>query len=229
MKNKMLMFGFLFFLIILISGCYETQPEAVTEASPEWNRTTQEPMPLEPVEIREYEGERLSSIRDFRENSIRGPQYIDINSYYLEVSGLVENPKNFSYDEVLDHQKYSKVLTLYCVEGWNVRLLWEGILLKDIFDEVKVKPEANTAIFYAYDGYSSSVPLDFILDNNIMIAYKQNNVTLLPENGFPFQLVAEDKAGYKWVKWIAGIRLSDNLNYRGYWESRGYSQDADVK
>ena len=220
-------------LIILISGCAETQPEAVTEASPEWNETMEsresKPIVLEEVEIIEYEGEKLGSVQDFRENSIKGPQYVDINNYQLQIEGLVEEPKNYTYDEVLEHQEYSKVVTLYCVEGWWVRIFWEGFLLKDLFDEVKVNPEANTVVFYAYDGYSTSMPLDYILDNDIMLAYKMNNITIPPERGFPFQLVAEDKAGYKWAKWITRIRISDNPNYRGYWESRGYSNDADLK
>jgi len=218
--------------ILLISGC-ATQPEAVTEASPEWNASMEpgesEPIVLEEVEIREYEGEKLGSVNDFRENSIRGPQYIDINDYKLTIEGLVEETKEYTYEEVLEHQKYSKVVTIYCVEGWNVKVFWEGILLKDLFDEVNVKPEANTVVLYARDGYSTSIPLEYIFDNNIMIAYKMNNITLPPERGFPFQLVAEDKAGYKWIKWITHIELSDDPSYRGYWESRGYSQDADLR
>jgi DMSO/TMAO reductase YedYZ molybdopterin-dependent catalytic subunit len=215
---------------ILIAGC--EQIDSQTEASPEWNGTKHpsgEPIVLDEVEIREYQGEKLGSVNDFRENSIKGPQYIDINDYQLEISGLVEEPRNYTYEQILDHQQYSKVVTLYCVEGWNVRIFWEGFLLKDLFDETKVKPEANTVILYAYDGYSTSMPLDYILDNNIMIAYMMNNVTLPPERGFPFQLVAADKAGYKWIKWITRIRLSDNPDYRGYWESRGWNQDADIK
>ena len=58
--------------------------------------------------------------------------------------------------------------------------------------------------------------------------YRMNNVTLPPERGFPFQLVAESKWGYKWIKWITAIELSDNEDYRGYWESRGYPNDADL-
>jgi DMSO/TMAO reductase YedYZ molybdopterin-dependent catalytic subunit len=114
------------------------------------------------------------------------------------------------------------------VEGWNVTLLWEGVLVKDLLDEAGILPIANTVIFYALDGYSTSLPLDFIIDNNIMIAYKMNNVTLPPERGFPFQLVAESKWGYKWIKWVTAIEVSNNFQYRGYWESRGYSNNADL-
>jgi DMSO/TMAO reductase YedYZ molybdopterin-dependent catalytic subunit len=118
---------------------------------------------------------------------------------------------------------------MHCVEGWSVTLLWEGILVEDLIAEAQVDPNATVVIFYAYDGYSTSLPLDYIIDNNIMIAYKMNNVTLPPERGYPFQLVAESKLGYKWIKWVTAIELSDNEDYRGYWESRRYSNTADVK
>jgi DMSO/TMAO reductase YedYZ molybdopterin-dependent catalytic subunit len=175
------------------------------------------------IEIREYQGERLSSINDFRENSIKGPQYLDIENYTLEITGLVENPIFYNYSDVLNHPKYSKVVTLNCVEGWSAKILWEGVLVKDILEDSKISSNANVIIFHAYDGYTTSFPLDYILDNDIIMAYKMNNATLLPQRGFPFQLVAEDKWGYKWVKWITKIELSDDENYEGYWESRGYS------
>ena len=55
-----------------------------------------------------------------------------------------------------------------------------------------------------------------------------NDEVLLPERGFPFQLVAESKWGYKWIKWIKEIELSDDENYKGFWESRGYSNSGDL-
>ena len=183
---------------------------------------------LENVEIRDYEGEDLSLISDFRENSIMGPQHINITDYRLEISGLVENPRDYTYEEVLNHRKFSKIVELHCVEGWSVKILWEGILMKDLLNEVKVSPEAKIIIFYAHDGYSTSLPLEYILNNDIIMAYKMNNVVLPPERGFPFQLVAEEKWGYKWIKWITMIELSDDVNYKGYWESRGYNQKGDV-
>ena len=87
---------------------------------------------------------------------------------------------------------------------------------------------AKVIIFHSYDGYSTSFPIEYFTRRDIMIAYKIKEVTLPPERGFPFQLVAEDKWGYKWCKWITEIELSDNEAYLGYWESRGYSNDGSL-
>jgi DMSO/TMAO reductase YedYZ molybdopterin-dependent catalytic subunit len=53
-------------------------------------------------------------------------------------------------------------------------------------------------------------------------------LVLPPERGFPFQLAAESKYGFKWIKWIMEIELSDDVDYRGYWERKGFSNDADL-
>ena len=184
---------------------------------------------LAAAEIKEYEGTDLSSIRDFRENSIKGPQQVDLENYRLKVGGLVENTLEYTLQEAIGgNQTYQKVVTLNCVEGWSVKILWEGLLVKDLIEEAKVSTEANTVIFHAYDGYTTSLPLDYITGQDIMMAYKMNGVTLPPERGAPFQLVAESKWGYKWIKWVTEIELSDDTDYEGYWESRGFSNDADL-
>jgi len=183
---------------------------------------------LTKIEVTEYEGKDLSSLTDFRENSIKGPQYINTDVYTLTIDGLVEQPNSLTYDEVLDNQKYTKVVTLHCVEGWSVDILWEGILLADLFEAVDIQESADTVIFHSEDGYSTALPLQTIMDRQLMIAYKMNGVVLPPERGFPFQLVAEDKLGYKWIKWITRIELSDDANYKGDWEQRGFDNEADV-
>jgi len=201
----------------LVTGCTMFRPD------------TSDVKELEGVEVREYQGEKLSSINDFRENSIQGPQYVDAESYRLSVTGVVANPQTYSYDQVLDNnQRYQKVVRLDCVEGWSVNILWEGVLVSDLINRSQSLPEANTVIFHAYDGYTTSLPLDYVMDNPIIMAYKMNEVTLPPERGFPFQLVAESKWGYKWIKWLTKIELSDDASYRGFWESRGYSNEADL-
>ena len=190
---------------------------------------TRPPQTLYPQEIRDYQGQNLSSISDVKENAIAGTQYINKSTYRLTVTGLVNKTLEYAYDDVVnDHQKYQKVITLYCVEGWSAKILWEGILVRDLIQEAGNLSTAKIVIFTASDGYTTSLPLDFFFTNDILLAYKMNGLVIPPERGFPFQLVAESKYGYKWIKWITKIELSDNINFQGYWESRGEPNDATV-
>ncbi len=179
-------------------------------------------------ELREYRGERLGSIADFRENSIKGVQEIDLGQYKLAITGLVENPRSFSYTELANLPRQERLVTVDCVEGWSVKALWEGIPLRELFALVRPKPGANTVIFYSQDGYSTSLALDYLLEKDIILADRINGLPLPPALGAPFILVAEGKWGYKWARWITRIELSANPDFRGFWESRGYNNLGDA-
>jgi len=187
------------------------------------------PARLPAVEVRSYNGQDLSAIANMPENAISGTQYINTSTYRLTVTGLVANTTAQTYDQVIgSHPHYEKVVTLNCVEGWSATILWEGVLVSDLVRDAGIDPRANTIIFHATDGYTTSFPLSYVMDNNILLAYKMNNVTIDAEHGYPFRLVAEDKWGYKWIKWVDNIELSANANYEGYWEQRGYSNSGNL-
>jgi DMSO/TMAO reductase YedYZ molybdopterin-dependent catalytic subunit len=182
---------------------------------------------LYPGEVRNYQGENLSSIADVYENAIKGTQHINASTYRLEITGLVNKTVEYSYDQIINEfQKYQKVVTIYCVEGWSAKILWEGFLVSDLIKEAGVNSSAVGVIFYASDGYSTELQLNYITNSSIIMAYKMNGVTIPPERGFPFQLVAESQYGYKWIKWLTRIELTNNPDYLGYWESRGYPDNA---
>jgi DMSO/TMAO reductase YedYZ molybdopterin-dependent catalytic subunit len=181
------------------------------------------------VEVRSYEGKKLDSVNAFRENSIRGPQKIDLASYRLAIKGLVGKPLSLSYEQVLAHPAYKKVVTLYCVEGWAATVLFEGVLVADLLEQAGLDPQATVVIFRAHDGYSSSLPLRYIRENKILLGYRMNEIPLPVDRGYPFQLVAEEKWGYKWIRWVTEIEASRDEKFRGYWENRGYSQKGDLK
>jgi DMSO/TMAO reductase YedYZ molybdopterin-dependent catalytic subunit len=188
-----------------------------------------QPRRLYPGEVREYQGENLSSLSAIYDNAIVGTQVINQSTYRLTVNGLVSNPKEYTYGQVLSgFQNYEKVVTIYCVEGWNAKILWQGVLVRALLNQSGVDPNAKVIIFHAADGYTTAMPVSYFYDHDIIMAYKMNGLTIPPEKGFPFQLIAESKYGYKWIKWINQIELSDNVNYLGYWESRVYSNDAGI-
>jgi DMSO/TMAO reductase YedYZ molybdopterin-dependent catalytic subunit len=192
--------------------------------------TGQEGLAPELVEIREYEGQALSSIDSFRENSIAGSQEVDVESYRLKITGLVDTTIELTYEEITGgFESHERVVTLDCVEGWSVTILWEGVRMRELFERAGPTEEAKVVILRAADGYSTSFPLSYFQENDILLALKMNGVPLPPERGFPFQLVAEGKWGYKWIKWVAEIEFSDDESHRGFWESRGYSSDGDLE
>jgi len=179
------------------------------------------------IEVREYKGQKLDPFDRAYDNSIKGPQEVDPGTFRLKVEGLVDKPLALSYEEVLALPRQEKVIVLHCVEGWSEKLLFEGVRLKDLLDLARPKPGAVKVIFWAADGYSSALPLSYLLERGIILAARINGLKLDSRRGFPFQLVAEDKLGYKWVKWVVRLELTDK-DYQGFWEQRGYSNEAPV-
>jgi len=187
------------------------------------------PQMLYPGEVRIYQGEDLSAVANVYENAIRGTQFLNDSSYRLSIDGLVSRPLQLTYNDILDnYQSFQKVITIYCVEGWQAKILWEGVLVKDLLLQAGADMNSSVVLFHASDGYTTSLPTSYLVDKNILLAYKMNNITLPPERGFPFMLVAESQYGYKWIKWLMRIEVSKDADYRGYWESRGFPNNATI-
>lgn len=205
---------------LALAGC-GSKPVAAQDAKA--------PVTLKSVEVRSYEGADLSSVNDFRENSIKGVQKVDPATYRLQLTGFVRTPLSLTIDQVVARDLYKKVVTLHCVEGWDAAILWEGVKVEDLLAAAGYDPTASTVIFTAVDGYTTSFPLPYLIDNDILLAYTMNDIPVPPERGFPFVLVAEDKWGYKWIKWLTKIEVSNDTDFRGYWEQRGYNQDGSLE
>jgi len=210
--KKLFCFGL---LLILVLSFF------MTAASPSGDRRAN-------GELKKYQGVTLGSVEDFRENSISGVQKVDLKKYRLRIDGLVKKPLSYTYDQLrsLPHQK--KLVTVHCVEGWTVTVLWEGIPFSEFAGRAGIEPGARTVIFHAVDGYTTSLDLKAVNGKNMLLADSANGITLPANLGFPLILVAEDKWGYKWARWIERIELSAQTGYRGYWEERGYNNRGDL-
>jgi DMSO/TMAO reductase YedYZ molybdopterin-dependent catalytic subunit len=223
--KRVVLFFFIILLLMFLFGC--SRPTG-TDSGIEDVMSKATGDRYSKLEIREYKGIKLDPSIGPRDNSISGIQTVDITSYAMKISGLVSQPISMTYDEILALPSFEKLITLHCVEGWDATVLWKGTLLKDIMDKAGVDQTANTVIFHCVDGYTTSLPLQFVLDKELILAYESNNITLPSALGYPFIVVAEDKLGYKWARWVNEIELSNKADYSGYWESRGYSNTADV-
>ncbi len=218
--------GIILTVLVLMASAGCGRSEINREYSKIMSRATEDR--FTETEIRDYKGVRLDPSIGPRDNSIEGIQRVEMENYVLTVKGMVENETEFTYEEVLEFPHMEKLITLYCVEGWDATILWKGVRITDLLDEAKLKPEGKILIFRCYDGYTTSLPLEEILDKDMMLAFSSNGEVLSEPLGYPFIVVAEDKLGYKWARWLVEIEVSDEVDYEGTWERRGYDNEAEI-
>jgi len=151
----------------------------------------------------------------------------DEKTWSLTVSGLVESPLNLSWQDFLGLPKVTSVSDFHCVEGWSVLdQRWQGVPFRAIVEMVKPKGEAKYVTFECDDGYTTSLPITDLLDENVLLVYKLEGRFLEPKHGGPLRLLVPKKYAYKSAMWVRKISFASEREL-GYWESQGYSDTAD--
>ena len=156
----------------------------------------------------------------------RVPKF-DPKTWDFTVEGLVENPLRLTYEEFLKLPKIESVSDFHCVTGWS-RLdnRWEGVTFNTIRDLVKPLKEAKYVTVVAEGNYTTSLPLEDLVEDDVLLAYRFDDKPLKPEHGGPLRIVVPKKYAYKSAKWVRKLRFTRKQE-RGYWEKRGYSNTAD--
>jgi DMSO/TMAO reductase YedYZ molybdopterin-dependent catalytic subunit len=153
---------------------------------------------------------------------------IDVKTYTLEISGEVEKPLKLTWEEVIKLPKSYSVSDFHCVEGWSVLdCKWEGIRFSHIIELAKPKETAKYVTFECADGYTTSLSLEELSGEDVLLAYGLGDKPLEEGTGYPLRLVVPNKYGYKSALWVTEIRFTAKKEL-GYWEKLGYSDTADV-
>jgi len=124
--------------------------------------------------------------------------------------------------------KSVSVSDFHCVEGWSVLdCKWEGVRIRDIEKLVKPKDVARAVTFECADSYTTSLFREELYGDDVLLAYKLNGEALEEGYGFPVRLVVPSKYAYKSALWVVHLRFTRGKEL-GFWERRGYSDNADV-
>ncbi|MGH7410518.1 MAG: molybdopterin-dependent oxidoreductase [Candidatus Methylomirabilis sp.] len=158
---------------------------------------------------------------------------VKAEKWSLEIKGMVERPFRLGYDELKALPAVQQYATLECISnevGGELisNALWKGVRLQVLLERAGVKPKAKKVVFTCVDGYSTGIPPTKALHPDTILAHEMNGVTLPPDHGFPVRLINPGHYGMKNPKWITGIELVDQ-DYKGYWETRGWSDESRVK
>ena len=190
-------------------------------------------------EMNEIEGisPYITSNKDFYriDTALRVPT-IEPADWSLTLDGLVENPYELSYDEILEMDLVKKDVTLTCVSneigGPLVgNAVWSGVPLSEIISKSKPLPEAQQVMCHSVDGFTAGFPIENIFDGRTaLLAVGMNGRPLPVIHGFPARLVVAGLYGYvSAVKWIKRIEICTWDGNDGYWIPRGWSKKAPIK
>lgn len=153
---------------------------------------------------------------------------LDLTEWRLIVDGEVEKFLRLDWKALLELPHVVSVSDFHCVEGWSVLdRRWGGVLFKTLVSMVKPRAGVVSVFFECADGYSTSLSLEDLLSDEVVLAYQLNGETLENSLGGPLRLVIPEKYGYKSAMWLTRIRFM-KTKLLGYWEQRGYSDTADV-
>jgi DMSO/TMAO reductase YedYZ molybdopterin-dependent catalytic subunit len=149
--------------------------------------------------------------------------------WVITVDGLVDRPLKIDHATWSSLQRLEETVDFHCVEGWTVEnVRWGGVAPALLLEKAGVKPGGKFAVFHAYGGtYLSSVPLELVTAPKTVLADKLNSEPLPAKHGGPVRLVVPDQLGYKSVKWVERIEITEAAR-AGYWEERGYPEDAPI-
>jgi len=170
-----------------------------------------------------------SEVQSLEVLQVAGVPSVSLDTWAFEVKGEVENPFKLNWNQFMQLPKTVSVSEFDCVTGWT-RLdnTWEGVRFGDVAKLARPTAKAKHATITCYGAplYTTSLPLDYLMRDNVLFAYGLDGKPLEPEHGGPLRLVVPGKYGYKSAKWVNQVRFTETQEI-GFWESRGYSNTAD--
>jgi DMSO/TMAO reductase YedYZ molybdopterin-dependent catalytic subunit len=152
------------------------------------------------------------------------------DTWQFRLFGLVDRSLTLSWEDFLNIPRKVQISDFHCITGWSVhQVTYEGIPLSRFLDIGGVKPQARYVKFYSDDGvYTSALSLEQARMEDVMVAVLIDGEPIPSDLGGPARLIVPQMFAYKGVKWVNAIELIPE-SHIGYWESRGYENDAWVK
>ncbi len=162
----------------------------------------------------------------------------DLSTWDLRVFGLVEEEVTWDWEAFNRLPRTRLVLDIHCVTRWSkFDTAWEGVSFRQLVEEgyIKPRPEASHVIQHCEYGYTTNLPLEFMMQDSLLLATHFDGEPLTPEHGYPLRVVvgsladrSEKQTAYFWKggKWLRGLEFRAE-DQPGFWERNGYHNEAD--
>ena len=175
-----------------------------------------------------FNGGELIPAEDGPVRSIFGEPAIDIDTFQLAVTGLVDSSFSLNWEKIQAWPAVSTdTIIMYCVEGWQVWGVWKGIWIKDLLDRARLQTDGEYILVECVEGYKTAFSIAYLEKYKAILAYQVNNFPLQEHDGFPLRLIAFGKFGYKWAKWVRKLEVMNFSQFEDQ-EIQIYLDPADV-
>jgi DMSO/TMAO reductase YedYZ molybdopterin-dependent catalytic subunit len=152
---------------------------------------------------------------------------IDTATWGLSVVGEVGKEMSWDWEEFKKLPTVQVKTDIHCVTGWSkFDTVWEGPLFRDFIELFGVKPTAKVVIAHAPNGFSTNLPLETMLEDDVLLAWKYNGEYLEPDHGFPVRTLVPKRYFWKSAKWLLKLEFSAD-DKPGFWEQAGYHNEGD--
>ncbi len=151
---------------------------------------------------------------------------VNTTNWSLRVYGLVEHELNLKWMDFRSLPQFKDTSDFHCVTRWSqLDMDWEGVSARELLMQANPLPNAKFVTLHSYDGYTTNLPLDALLDDDVVIAHSVFSKPLTAEHGGPVRMVVPKRYAWKSAKWLKSIELHE-FDRPGFWEVRGYHNDA---
>jgi DMSO/TMAO reductase YedYZ molybdopterin-dependent catalytic subunit len=154
------------------------------------------------------------------------PKY-DLGAWDFTVFGGVEQPLRLTWEELMALPQKEIVTDIHCVTRWSkLDTKWRGVPVSEVLSRAGVKDDVTHVMAYSDGGYTTNLPLEVVLDDDVLLAHTYDDEPLAPDHGAPLRLLVPKRYFWKSAKFLRKLELmpSDRM---GFWELNGYHNDAD--
>ena len=136
-------------------------------------------------------------------------------NWKLRIDGMVARPAAFSLADLQKYPAHTQITHQACEEGWSFIAEWTGVRLSHVLDLVQVDPRARYLVFFSFDNFWESIDMIDALHPQTFLAYGLNGRDLPPEHGAPVRVRVARQLGYKSVKYLSRVIVTDSLEHFG--------------
>lgn len=161
---------------------------------------------------------------------------IDVSRWSMKIDGFVENPLEFTFDDLAARDLVEDYVTIACVSnpvggGLVGNAKWTGVRLSELLDEAKPTEAAEQVVGRSVDGWESGFPIEAVFDGREpLVAIAMNDEPLPARHGFPARLIVPGLYGYvSATKWLDTIELTSWEGFDSYWVPRGWAKEGPIK